>query len=387
MPGTVYFHIGAGKTGSSAIQVALVRNRTLLLEHGLVYPASKSDSRALKGLTTTGNGESLAGLLWSADRDCKAQESRNGRRAPLKDRIWAPNALAAQSAQAKLGRLLEDNGGCSFVYSSEMLEALSPKTLTALCNLFRQNGLQVKVIYYVRHLMDHAFSSYNQLVKGEMRSGSFADFVRRHPSRFAQVIETYSSVIGARNIILRLYENERSNLAARFFELLLKQEGIERGEPFVPQGDRDPVNRSLAPQELDVMLWVNNLLAKTCRKDAWQISKAISNRITRLLRPSDTRKVVSAREMRLLRDGNRQVIKFVNDLAAGDFQLKFKSDDMMIGTRSAAGEDDEASLVYRTVIESLIDQIGEAATAKAARPKGPSQGQQTWSRMRRATLR
>ena len=35
---TVYLHIGAPKTGTSAIQKSLFNNRKLLVKHGFIYP-------------------------------------------------------------------------------------------------------------------------------------------------------------------------------------------------------------------------------------------------------------------------------------------------------------------------------------------------------------
>jgi hypothetical protein len=360
MPGTVYFHIGGGKTGTSAIQVALVRNRALLLKHGLVYPEAGSDSKALKGLTTSGNGVALRGILWSAHANRKmllSAQPGNDRQARLKNRIWAANARAAQTARARLRQLIDVNAGRSFVYSSEGFEAFSPETIAALSEVFKQNNLEVKIIYYVRHLMDHALSSYNQFVKGQMFTSEFVDFLKKYPSRFRHVLENYSSVVGKSAIILRLYDKEQSNLAGGFFELLLKHEGIKTGEPLVLEGSRDMVNRSLTLEELEIMLLVNRHLAKASRPDARQISRAISDQITRVLKATNCCKVVSEEELRILRDSNRQVLEFVNDFADGEFKLQFKSGDILIGTQPPP-EEGGHSKVYRAVIESLIEQLG-----------------------------
>src|SRR5476649_287445 len=59
----VVLHIGAQKTGSSAIQVGLARNRDALAKIGCLYPTADNDKTALQGGITSGNGMELAALL------------------------------------------------------------------------------------------------------------------------------------------------------------------------------------------------------------------------------------------------------------------------------------------------------------------------------------
>lgn len=362
MPGTVYLHIGSGKTGTSAIQVALVRNRSLLLRHGLVYPESKEDSRARMGMTTTGNGEALSGVIWCGDKNPSGKVRQT--------RIWAANAYDAQSKQARLTEFFKDNANCSFVYSSEELGLLPPNALTLLFEIFHKSSLRVKVIYYVRHIMDHALSAHNQAVKGKVYRHSFLHFLGNYRSRFANVIENFSNVVGKSNVILRLYETERSDLVGRFLNLLLEQEGLQSLEPLILQGQQESVNRSLTPEELEIMLSINNLLRTGGHEAARRIGKRISSHITGSVRPSDYRKMVSAEEMRLIKQNHQDVLKVVNDFAAGNFELKFKSDDIVVGTRPSPTES-TASTIYRAVIESLIHQIN---VPEKPRPKSKGSG-------------
>src|SRR5580692_10729513 len=110
MPATVYFHIGAAKTGTSAIQVGLARNRDALAKHGVIYPKSRSDALAVQGLITSGNGELLYSLVWPEDH--RAEEAKQARQA--------------------LQNLIKGNPAASILYSSERFVSAPPEAFAAL---------------------------------------------------------------------------------------------------------------------------------------------------------------------------------------------------------------------------------------------------------------
>src|SRR5215204_5967792 len=56
MAGKLILHIGATKTGTSAIQSAVARNRATLLANGIYYPEYDADEKAQAGRVTGGNG-------------------------------------------------------------------------------------------------------------------------------------------------------------------------------------------------------------------------------------------------------------------------------------------------------------------------------------------
>ena len=59
----VILHLGAVKTGSSALQAALVKNRDWLKQNGYDYPASGEDEKARNHKISSGNGMILAAGL------------------------------------------------------------------------------------------------------------------------------------------------------------------------------------------------------------------------------------------------------------------------------------------------------------------------------------
>ena len=54
---TAIVHIGHGKTGTSFIQSSLALNQSALRKLSISYPTCSSFDDAIKGLTTSGNGE------------------------------------------------------------------------------------------------------------------------------------------------------------------------------------------------------------------------------------------------------------------------------------------------------------------------------------------
>jgi len=330
MPGTVYFHIGSPKTGTSAIQVALVRNRELLEKHGLIYPETSSDALARQGLITSGNGALLAGFLWPEESP-------------------GPNAAATF---ARLEKLMNSRPGLSLIYSAERFEFCPAERFSGLCARIEQNGARVKIIYYVRHLMDLALSAYNQAVK---RAGYHVDFsiwLKRYKCRHADVIRTFSNIVGPDNLIVRLYEDEEDHLVKGFFRIIFDQEGIPAET--IDFEETPIVNRSLTRRELDVLLFVNKLVHD--RRTARRISTKISDRIVGSLSfcPSDY--MVTPEELRTLEDNSPAVPAFVNEFVGGIFELKFKSDKIAIGARQVM-ELDECDAKYRPAIAALIAHV------------------------------
>ena len=96
-PTTVYLHIGAPKTGTSAIQVALARNRAILAQHNVIYPEAPSDKLALDGHINSGNSDLLHLLLWPNQN----------------------NGKAAKRSSKKIENLFEQNRGKLVLFSSE----------------------------------------------------------------------------------------------------------------------------------------------------------------------------------------------------------------------------------------------------------------------------
>jgi hypothetical protein len=155
----VWLHVGAPKTGTSALQAALARARGRLAEAGLCYPVAcdaDADARACRGEITTGNGAAIGCLVAPAHR---------------------PPGFDPAVACAWLERALAEAGdGRTVLFSSEVMQRPEPEAARALLDLLTQGGRRrLRILYFVRHALDYAVADYAQLLKVGMVPQHAAD--------------------------------------------------------------------------------------------------------------------------------------------------------------------------------------------------------------------
>ena len=221
---TLFLHIGHGKTGSSYLQSAFVKNRAAMARLGLTYPEDPSDSRALAGGITIGNGRPLI----------RAMESR-----------WRAAMLAPRLRRAP-GHVL---------YSSEFLfGALGQEgALARLRELARRSGFErIEILIFIRDPLDHLPSFYQQKVKREGFRGGIARLSRiyRVPARVAALLRGADDAeeIG---VTVRNYSRRRSALLA----VAADWAGLPEGALAAP--GKAVVNRSLTRAELNAQRIIN----------------------------------------------------------------------------------------------------------------------------------
>lgn len=136
----IFLHIGAGKTGSSALQNWLYKNHQALKEEGLYYPIF-SQKITDEYQITSGNG------------------------------VYFIQALR----QGKLQKLLKTftNESENLLFSSEVFQNLTDTELESLKSIIKEYNYDMNIILYVRDLYDMVYSSYLQLIK---RHVYFQDF-------------------------------------------------------------------------------------------------------------------------------------------------------------------------------------------------------------------
>ena len=231
----VYLHTGAGKTGTSAIQVALAAMRPQLAAAGIVYPDgfNGSDAKAEHGQITSGNGGILGGLL-----------NTNQRR---------PN-FDKNAVMAWLRTCIDQAGGNDLLFSSELMQTPRDGGVAELCAFFDTAGYEVTVIFYVRHALDQAVAAYLQGSKRGMTVGgdtgggetggretgnlsARASFLRREKTAYLAGLEPFAKILPPERIIVRLYDKERDDLVPGFLRLL-------RDTPFTVPAAASLINRS-----------------------------------------------------------------------------------------------------------------------------------------------
>lgn len=233
----IYLHIGCGKTGSSALQLWLHQNIKNLLETGILYP---SDIKKLdKYAITSGNGtQSVSEIL-------------------------AGRSMAYFSDLTRC-----DQHIC---LSSEAFQLLKKEHLTELKSTFEQLKLKPIIIAYVRDVYDMMYSSYLQLVKRNLLSRSFEDYVlSQNELQQFNVVDLWSSAFP--DIQLIHYDSCKTNIAQPFCDLIGVNYDKMNPLPNVK------VNRSLSLLEAELVRFMNECYVRETGKEANSIfCEKISN--------------------------------------------------------------------------------------------------------------
>lgn len=216
-------HIGMGKTGSSALQVALVHNREALAAAGVRYPEHASDVRARKGRAGSGNGQALQELLTSDG-----------------------------------GSLPEVDGAPTVLYSSEFLWYFRPDRLAFLRDSLAGRGITLEVVAYVRDIAGMVVSSYAQSVKRSRYTGPLSTYIEEYGANTTGIgpgarLQTLVELLGHEHVHVRHYDSERHHLVPVFFTDVL---GVA-----APEVEPGEVNRSLTALETEWMRHMNTSLA------------------------------------------------------------------------------------------------------------------------------
>jgi hypothetical protein len=224
----LFFHIGANKTGTTAIQYFLSANRKILNEDGYRYPGHQN-----------------------AHHDIVA-EFRTLTLPQIKE-----------GKHSVISRYLEEIDNCNennIILSSETFGTASISI--SLLKEFLGGRFRVKIIYYVRRQDDMLESLYNTRVKyirsrytkpfsefirenthSMMNTSSYPQDMRRRPciTDYYSVLLPWAEAFGRENIIVRCYEKEQ--LPRGIFQDFLDSIGITLDERY--QIPHDRINESL----------------------------------------------------------------------------------------------------------------------------------------------
>lgn len=236
MARSLLLHAGMPKAGSSALQVAFVKNRSVLAEHGIDYPEHESDELAVRDRATSGNGMNLVRFL------VKGQQSpdENTRR-------WLDEAL----------QVVRDGHLESTLYSSEFFYESDETPLRVLALACARSEVRLRLILYVRDVAGHALSRYSQEVKRARCTSTFEEYLRGdgevpyRPGLHAR-LSMFADVLGGENVLVHHYDSVRDQLVPHFFGEVL---GIP--ESAIEDAVMREVNRSLSSAELEFMRHLN----------------------------------------------------------------------------------------------------------------------------------
>ncbi|MFM9939746.1 MAG: hypothetical protein ACKVP7_09640 [Hyphomicrobiaceae bacterium] len=305
----VVFHIGAGKTGTSAIQVALAQNRHVLAAAGVHFPEMPDgvDDRAARGAISSGNARALAWL-------CNPKLPGRGftREGVLR---WVEQCIAGAQ-------------GRHLLFSSEAMQSCQPDETREMLHLFQQAGYTPEVVFYVRHALDHAIAEYLQHVKMGFATlasrdsvDSLDSFLLQHRCRFLRSLNAFSATLPKDAIHVRLYDAERTSLVPGFLSIL----GLAL--PLVGAASGPVVNRSPTPDELPLL----EALAR--QHDGTRLCRALSDLMLNAPAASDKPFTIAPDVFERFSRHNQSVVDEINSNWLGSLdKLLIMSPRLRIGT-------------------------------------------------------
>ncbi|MGH7159267.1 MAG: hypothetical protein ACREFS_04215 [Acetobacteraceae bacterium] len=232
------FHLGMPKTGSSALQVFLARNRDQLMARGVDYLPIGEFALGIKGRITAGNGAFLARTLLADNSPARIVE-------PERHRAEFEAAATASGSRAGL-------------ISSELFIDARREKIEPLIGHLRERGITAKALYYIRRHDQFLASGYMQQVKRHGCTVPPEVYARiaykQHPflkyhSYYRYLCELFRSV----NVSCRIYDGELMQGSGLFRDVLKALDVPADGLDFaVPD-----VNTSLTAKDVAIMLLIN----------------------------------------------------------------------------------------------------------------------------------
>jgi hypothetical protein len=206
---TIWIHIGAHKTGTTSLQVAVARERDLLLRHGLFVPRA--------GMTDTHAGHH--NIAWELRSDPRFRPAQGG----IGDLIAELSGIDEHQA----------------LISSEDFEYLVayPKRLAAFETALRRRGWEPAYIVHFRDQAGYAVSLYHELRKHGL-TGDFSSFAAQILLRgrfvmkddwlfsfdYARFLDRWSRAASGR---IRTFTYRRDRPASRLIRDMLTLVGVD----------------------------------------------------------------------------------------------------------------------------------------------------------------
>ena len=235
---TLVFHIGIPKTGSSAIQVFLARNRAALLREGVDYLNIGEFHMGVAGKISSGNGAFLARCLLPEGARAKIV----GGETHLTEALEAIKASEAHTG----------------IISSEMFVDADRKLMADFLETLRNLGIYPRVFYFIRAQDQFLMSSYVQMVKRHQFTGDPNKFALRAMKNIAHIryhsyYRTMCDLFGAANVMVRTFEGAQGTRDGLLHAIMKALSINPAGLTF----DTPDVNTGISGPELGLMLALN----------------------------------------------------------------------------------------------------------------------------------
>jgi hypothetical protein len=173
----IFLHIGRHKTGTTALQQLLRKNRRRLAEHGYNYLS------AVKG----GPGNHTLAHALDPERMAAADAEQR--------------AVYAEELEVT-GRRLRHRGHA--IVSSEAFQHIPPPAAAG----FFPRG-ETTVVVYLREQLDYLLSAYAQFIQNQPVRMALLDYAARAQPRYDRFLEGWADAFGRERVRPRIYARER----------------------------------------------------------------------------------------------------------------------------------------------------------------------------------
>tara|TARA_B110000211_G_scaffold5098_1_gene5618 strand:+ start:8714 stop:9994 length:1281 start_codon:yes stop_codon:yes gene_type:complete len=321
----IIFHVGAGKTGTSAIQSGFARyGNELATKFSIHYPDSNDNIKAASGKITSGNSSELLQFLVPKRRSAAFDEKK------------FINDFLLTSKNANFEKI---------VFSNELLEEGEEVKWSALVKLIESNNMNVKIIYYVRHISDHASSVYGQMIKRSGYAKSFEEYSEVYFAKFRTSLAKFLNLISKNKITVKVYDEVKENIFSDVISTIDPQ--------VIFPINIEKVNRSLSQQELMILKHIN-MHTKTPKLSTKLSDFIIYNRD--VVREPFT---ITQDALKNITNNNNKTVDWINDtFFDGSSRLKLLSQDIEVKNIESSKK-----------VESLVDLFASLLSFVDSNPK------------------